>query len=134
MENCIFCKIAKKEIPCKKIFENKKIIAFMDVNPVTSGHILVIPKEHYENIFTTPDNILEEINTTCKKMGLLIKEKLNATGVNIMNASGKDAEQSVFHLHYHVVPRRPNDKLNLWFQQETEKQTPIDEIYKRLTS
>lgn len=106
----------------------------MDVNPVTSGHILVIPKEHYENIFTTPDNILEEINTTCKKMGLLIKEKLNATGVNIMNASGKDAEQSVFHLHYHVVPRRPNDKLNLWFQQETEKQTPIDEIYKRLTS
>jgi histidine triad (HIT) family protein len=132
MEDCIFCKIIKGEIPCKKVFESEKILAFLDVNPFVPGHILVIPKEHYKDIFTTPDNILEEINTTCKKMALLVKDKLNTTSVNILNSSGKDAQQSVFHIHYHVIPRHQGDKLHISFMNKEDSKTSIDEVFSKL--
>lgn len=131
MNDCIFCKIVNNEIPSSVIYEDDYVKSFLDVNPVSKGHILVIPKTHYKDIFETPDEILERINTVCKKMAILCKEKLNATGVNIVNASGKDAQQSVFHLHYHVVPRYKDDGLNLWFHgNKHQAQENILEILK----
>ena len=134
MEDCIFCKIIKGEVPCKKILETEKTISFLDINPVTPGHILIIPKEHYENIFETPDVILEEINTTCKKIAILVKKKLNATGVNVLNSSGKDAQQEVFHLHYHVIPRYKNDTLKIHFNNNNKHKISTEEIYGKLIS
>ena len=109
MENCIFCKIIKGELPCKKIFENEEIMVFLDINPAIQGHLLVIPKKHFVNVADTPENTLREVVAVSKKMGLLLKEKLLAEGFNIINASGEEAQQSVFHLHFHVVPRYKND-------------------------
>ena len=136
MKECIFCKIANKETPCFGVYEDSLVKVFLDTNPVSEGHLLVIPKEHYRDIFETPDRILGRINQVCKKMALLFKEKLNVDGVNIVNASGAQAQQSVFHLHYHVIPRYNNDNLNLWFHGKLKKigSEKIKELQKALLS
>ncbi|MBS3167538.1 HIT family protein [Candidatus Woesearchaeota archaeon] len=129
MDDCVFCKIIKGGINSYSLYEDDLVKAFLDVNPVSKGHILVIPKEHYENIFETPDNVLEKISLVCKKLSLICRDKLKSTGVNILNASGKDAQQSVFHLHYHVVPRYEKDGLDLWFHQEAKGEIDIQNVY-----
>lgn len=123
MDNCIFCKIIKGEIDSAKIWENDKVFAFLDVNPLTKGHCLVVPKKHFENIFDIDENILKEIIFTAKNISRQMKESLSATGVNLVNASGKTAEQSVFHFHLHIVPRYENDglKMNDWWQTKSQK-------------
>ncbi len=88
MVDCIFCKINAGEIPSYTVYEDELVRAFLDVNPVAKGHVLVIPKEHFENIFETPDEILAHVNIVCKKIALLLKEKLHADGVNVRNCSG----------------------------------------------
>ena len=114
MENCIFCKIIAGEIPAHKIWENDHVLAFLDVNPIAKGHTLVIPKNHDVDIFDVDKDYLEEIASAIKEISALIKRNLAITGVNIMNASGVDAQQSVFHLHFHIIPRFENDGLNTW--------------------
>ncbi len=115
MEDCIFCKIVKGEIPSHKIYEDDLVYAFLDVKPVSAGHILVIPKDHCDNIFDCPENILFQIIKISKKIAQLAKEKLGADAVNIANNSGKEAGQEVFHLHFHIVPRYKDDGMKLDF-------------------
>ena len=105
MENCIFCKIANGEIPSNKVFENDKVFAFLDISPATKGHTLVIPKKHYENIFDIPEELLKEIIKVSQKIAKLLKEKLGAEGINLLNSNNKTAQQDVFHYHMHVIPR-----------------------------
>ncbi|MFW5852602.1 MAG: HIT family protein [Nanoarchaeota archaeon] len=131
MEDCIFCKIIKGEIPSHQLFEDEIVKVFLDVNPVSKGHLLVIPKEHYVDIFETPEHVLCRINEVCKKMAQLCKSKLGATGVNVVNASGKDAQQSVFHTHYHVVPRFPDDGIDLWFHGKSNSMDELKEIQEK---
>ncbi|MGK0209463.1 MAG: histidine triad (HIT) family protein [Patescibacteria group bacterium] len=131
-KSCIFCKIINKDIPANILHEDKTTFAFLDNSPIAPGHLLVIPKNHHADIFTTPDKIVADINITCKKMAKLCKEKLQCTGVNILNASGLDAQQSVFHLHYHVIPRHKDDELNLNFHGDGEKNITKEEVYKKL--
>ena len=132
MNDCIFCKIIKGEIQSQKIYEDEDTYAFLDINPSTKGHALVIPKKHYENTLETPDEELSKIIKTTKALAKQIKQKLNADGINIMNANGKQAQQSVFHMHFHIVPRYKNDGLNMWFH-ETEKQKyDLNELKKQI--
>ena len=128
---CIFCKIAKGEIDSAKVFEDNDVLVFLDVNPLTEGHCLVIPKQHFENVFDIDREILKKVIVVGKNISLQLKKSLNATGVNLLNASGKDAEQSVYHFHLHVVPRNENDKLKMddWWQTKT-KNTNIIELKK----
>ena len=132
MENCIFCKIAKGEIPSTKVFENENVFVFLDINPLTEGHCLVIPKQHFENIFDIEESILKEIIKTAKDLAIRMKINLGVTGVQLVNASGKDAEQSVFHFHLHVIPRYANDNLemNKWWQ--TKAGNPSQEDLKKV--
>ncbi len=109
MEECIFCKIIKGEIPCIKIYENEYTLAFLDINPVVKGHTLVIPKKHYVNVLDVDDFYLSEVLKSVKKIANHYVNKGLASGVNILNATGKSAEQSVFHLHFHILPRTDND-------------------------
>lgn len=129
--SCIFCKIINQEIHSKKIFEDEKTYAFLDIDPVTDGHILVIPKKHYVDVDDCDEEYLKEVISTCKKIGGLLIEKLNATGFNILNASGKDAQQTVFHLHFHVVPRFKDDGLDMWYSSKNKKKS-VDKIYSLL--
>jgi len=114
--DCIFCKIIKGEIPCNKVYENDDVLVFPTIEPVTDGHLLVIPKVHSKNILDINEETLKKIITVTKSLAKKTVEKSSATSVNILHAAGKDAQQSVFHFHIHIVPRYENDGLDLWFR------------------
>lgn len=118
MNNCIFCKIIAKEAPAKIVLENEDILAFVPKEQVSKGHTLVIPRVHFENIFDIDKNTLEKLITVSKDLSEQLAKENNATGVNLLHASGKDAQQSVFHFHLHVVPRYENDGLDLWLREK----------------
>lgn len=132
MKDCIFCKIIKGEIPSHKIYEDEKTYALLDINPSTKGHTLIIPKKHYENTLETPDDELCEIIKTTKMLAKKIKQKLNADGINIMNANGKEAQQSVMHMHFHIVPRYKDDDLNMWFHEKEKQKYDLDELKEQI--
>lgn len=115
MSDCIFCKIARKDIPSNVVYDDDDFLGILDVNPVSKGHTLVIPKSHYENIFDIPEEELSRMSKVISTLAKRLRDSLNADGVNIVNASGKEAQQSVFHLHFHIIPRFKDDGLDLWF-------------------
>ncbi len=117
MNECTFCKIVKKEVLAQIIFENDLVLAFAPLQQVAKGHTLVIPKQHFENIFDVDDLVLRELISVSKKLSNKLVYDNTATGVNILNASGKDAQQSINHFHFHIVPRYPDDGLNVWVKQ-----------------
>ncbi len=111
--NCIFCKIVKGEIPSKKVFEDEHTLAFLDINPMSTGHTLVIPKKHAENVFEIDEKELAHVHAIAKKIAIQRKNE-GAEGVNILQTNGAVAGQSVFHLHVHVIPRKTGDGLRFW--------------------
>lgn len=111
--DCIFCKIVKGEIPAFKVFENEKVLAFLDIEPMSGGHCLVIPKVHSEDIFDIAENDLKEVISAVKIVSEKLKKSLGATGVNIINNSGKSSGRGVAHFHMHVIPRHEDDGLNI---------------------
>ena len=112
MEDCIFCKIIKGEIPAYKIYEDDAVLAFLDIHPVAKGHTLIIPKEHAKDIFEIEGQTLEKIAFVSKKIAVKMKDNLDVEAVNLYHASGIDAEQTVFHFHLHVIPRKKGDSIN----------------------
>lgn len=111
---CIFCKIVSGEIPSYKIYEDEFTYAFLDIADDVEGHTLIIPKEHCVNTLDAPADILSKVILTVQKIAKHYVDDCGYTGVNIMNANGKDAEQSVFHLHYHIMPRKNGDGRRMW--------------------
>jgi histidine triad (HIT) family protein len=107
--DCIFCEIASKSSEAEIVFENDKYIAFLDINPVNYGHTLVIPKAHYDNFLTIPAKELEELTKLTQYLSGAIKRALKADGFNVISNNGTTAGQSVFHFHYHIIPRYEND-------------------------
>ena len=110
---CIFCKIINGEIPSYKIYENDKVYAFLDIAKDADGHTLVIPKKHVTNILDADNETLKDVMEGIK----VISDHyigLGYDGVNVMNASGESAEQSVFHLHFHIIPRKKEDGMHTW--------------------
>ena len=118
MEDCIFCKIVKGEIPCQKVYENDKIFAFLDIMPVNKGHTLIIPKEHYPALLDLPDDVLAEIAKAAKKVSKAVVRATGADGFNIGQNNGEAAGQAVFHFHMHIIPRFNNDGLKAWPHQK----------------
>ena len=114
MKNCIFCKIIKKQELARIVYEDKDVICFLPNKIEVFGHTLIVPKKHYTDLYDIPEELLCKINIIAKKLTLAYKKKINATGVNLMHASGKDGQQSVFHFHSHLLPRFKNDGLNTW--------------------
>lgn len=112
MEDCIFCKIVKGEMNSYKIYEDEFTYSFLDISNDANGHILVIPKKHYTNVLDCDEEVLASVIKTIKKVSNHLVENCGFTGVNILNASGKDAEQSVFHLHFHILPRKYGDGMS----------------------
>jgi histidine triad (HIT) family protein len=108
---CIFCKVAKKEVPSFLIYEDKYVMAFLDIHPSIQGHTLVIPKKHYENLYEMPDDLLARVIKLSKRVAKAQKKVLHAKAVNLVNSSGREAWQDVFHFHMHVIPRFENDEL-----------------------
>jgi len=112
-EDCVFCKIVAGDIPCFTLYEDEHTLAFMDINPASRGHALVIPKAHSPNLFEAPGGDLASMMATARKVGRAIQSTLNPDGLNLVQANGPGAAQSVFHLHVHVLPRYMGDNLKL---------------------
>ena len=132
MENCIFCKIVKGEIPAEKIYEDKKFLAFLDISPATEGHTLIITKEHYENIFDIPRDVLKENIEVAQKIASLLKEKLGAKGINLLNSNNKIAQQEIPHYHLHVIPRYSEDEFEIVFKDKIKNKN-LKETAKKIT-
>ena len=122
MCDCIFCKIVAGEIPSMKIYEDEQTLAFMDVANDVDGHILVIPKKHYRNILDCETEVLNAVMQTVKTVSLHLTAACGYTGINLLNASGESAGQSVPHFHIHIIPRKQNDHIDAWPKLEGAKQ------------
>lgn len=109
--DCIFCRIVAGEIPSFKLLEDDRVFSFMDINPVNEGHCLVIPKAHVPNLFESDDGSLAAVAAACRRVADAVRRTLDPPGINLMQANGPAAGQSVFHLHFHVIPRRADDGL-----------------------
>ena len=107
--NCVFCAIAAGEIPSFKVYEDDVVLAYLDINPFTRGHVLVIPKEHFTGLLDTPSDVLKEIVVRVQKVAAHLKEALPCDGFNVLQNNGAAAGQTVPHVHFHIVPRRSSD-------------------------
>jgi histidine triad (HIT) family protein len=103
--NCIFCKIVAGDLPSFKVDEDERTYAFMDINPATPGHLLVVPREHYPDLLAIAVDDLVACTLTAQRLAARAVSTLGADGVNLINATGAEAWQSVFHFHLHVIPR-----------------------------
>ncbi len=128
---CIFCKIIKGEMPSYKIYEDDKTYAFLDISDDAIGHTLVIPKEHAENIMEISEESLKAVMATVQKVSKHYVDDLGYTGVNLMNASGKSAQQSVFHFHVHIIPRIEGDGLDTWPKMD-KKNADFNAVYEKM--
>jgi histidine triad (HIT) family protein len=111
--DCLFCKIVAGDIPSMRVDEDERTIAFMDINPATRGHLLVIPREHSADVLEIADEDLQACARMAQKLAQRAKDRLGADGVNLLNSCGAVAWQTVFHFHVHVIPRYANDPLRL---------------------
>ena len=118
LDACVFCKIAAGEIPADKIYEDEKLLAFLDIKPVNPGHALIIPKEHFVDYLETPDEIIAEMAKLAKIIGQKILDSGLGQGVNITNNIRSAAGQIVGHVHMHIIPRKEYDGLELWHGNE----------------
>jgi histidine triad (HIT) family protein len=134
MENCIFCKIVKAEIPSNKIYEDDEVLAFLDIAPVNIGHTLVIPKQHFVNIYETPDEIASKIMRVAKKIATALKNNLKAEGVNITMNNDAPAGQVVFHSHVHVIPRIEGDGFGLWHGKRPYNEGEAKDVAQKITA
>ena len=107
MEDCIFCKIVRGEIPCIEVCEDERMLAFADINPISDGHTLIIPKAHAENIWEIDAEDLTAIHRASKKIAGAIKAALNPAGVACLQLNGRAVNQVVMHYHLHLIPRLP---------------------------
>lgn len=107
MEDCIFCKIVKGEIPCVKVCEDERVLAFADINPISQGHTLIIPKNHSENIWEIDPEDLAAIHQASKKVAAGIRTALDPIGVACLQLNGRGVNQVVMHYHLHLIPRVP---------------------------
>jgi histidine triad (HIT) family protein len=132
MNDCIFCKIIQGTAKSWKVYENDSVYAFLDIHPVNEYHTLVIPKNHYENIFDIPEHEFLEVISVVKKLVTLFKSKLGINTVQIINSSGADAQQDVFHVHFHIVPRKRGDGQNVRWETHPEWAEKFDLLLEKI--
>jgi histidine triad (HIT) family protein len=111
--DCLFCKIVAGELPGQIVDEDELTVAFMDINPATRGHLLVVPRNHTPNVLEADAEDLDATVRTAQRLARRVTERLGADGVNLLNSCGATAWQTVFHLHVHVIPRYADDPLKL---------------------
>lgn len=137
MKECLFCKIRDREEPASFVYEDELVMAFLDINPLAKGHTLVIPRVYFENIFEIEKDVLARIMQAAKEISRRMEEVLGIGGVNIVNNSGLASEQTVFHFHLHMIPRRMGDNIDFikgWWNARVKKndREKLEELSTRL--
>jgi histidine triad (HIT) family protein len=124
-DNCLFCKITSGEIPATKVYEDNDVFAFLDINPINKGHVLVIPKKHYETLLDMDDQILQKRSLIIRDLAVAIKKGTGSDGINTITNNGEIAGQEVFHAHTHIIPRFLHDGHKMWESKTTYKENEM---------
>ncbi len=132
MNDCIFCKLAKNESPSKKVYEDSDVLAFLDINPASKGHTVVITKKHFENIYDVNENELNKMLGVVKALAGRMKNQLKAEGVNFLQNNGRYAGQLVSHIHFHVIPRYENDNIFIKFPRMQLSEEEMKDVQNKL--
>ena len=127
-DNCIFCKIANGGIPSKTIYEDEKFRVILDLGPATKGHALILPKDHYANIYELPEEMAGNVMKLAKKMATQITEKLGCEGFNLVQNNGDLAGQTVYHFHLHLIPRYRADGQTIGWKPQEVSQEELEEV------
>ena len=133
-DNCIFCKIIRGEIPSSTIFEDEDFKVILDINPAAKGHALILPKQHYANLYELPEELASRVMVLAKKLAAHMTERLDCDGLNLLQNNGAVAGQTVFHFHLHLIPRYKdgdNRDLLIW-NQLTYQKGEVDQIVERI--
>ncbi len=129
--SCVFCLIKNGEISSRKVYEDDKVFAILDISQATKGHTLVMPKEHYESIFDIPTDLYLHLQSVAQMLAKKIVKNLGALGCNILNNNGDAAGQVVKHFHLHIIPRYENDDITIE-SVDHSKDYDKDEIFKEV--
>lgn len=132
-DDCIFCKLANGVFPTNAIYEDDEFKVILDNGPATKGHALILPKEHYANIYEIPDETAGKVMILAKKLATSMTEKLGADGFNLVQNNNPCAGQTVFHFHFHLIPRYENDGQNILWNPTEPTQEELAEIRDILT-
>ena len=130
--NCVFCKIVAGQLPAFKLLEDDTTIAFMDINPVNRGHALAVAKGHWPTVDVIPAEVLAAVARCAQKIAKAAMTALKPAGVNLVQANGPAAGQSVPHLHIHIMPRRTGDDVALNWEPKPGDRAEIEAVYKKL--
>ncbi len=114
MTDCLFCKIIAGEIPSAKVYEDDAVLAFLDIHPVKAGHTLVVPKNHGDNLQGSSDADVARLMSAVRRVAPVVQSTVGADGYNVITNSGPAAGQTVFHTHFHIIPRYIDDGLVTW--------------------
>ena len=131
--DCLFCKIVAGDIPATRVREDERTVAFMDINPATRGHVLVVPRAHATDLLEIPGEDLAACMAAAQELAAWQRERLGADGVNLLNSCGAHAWQTVFHFHVHVIPRYAGDPLRLPWRPAPGDEDVIAEAAKALS-
>ena len=131
-KDCIFCLIAGGDIPAETVYEDDEFRVILDVNPATRGHALILPKEHYANIFEIDDAVLSRLILLAKKVAGAMKDSLACDGINIIQNNGAAAGQTVQHFHLHIIPRYKDDGQNILWEPRTSDPDVQKELAARI--
>lgn len=132
MANCIFCKIANGEIPAATIYEDERFRVILDLGPASKGHALILPKEHYADIYEIPEDLAGEAYKLAARLVKKLTEVLNCDGFNIVQNNKEAAGQTVFHFHMHLIPRYENDQVGLGWKPGTLTEEVKQEILEKM--
>jgi len=121
-----------KQAPASIIYEDETLMAFLDIRPLNEGHTLVIPKNHYVDIFDIPEDQLSQVHKVVKQVSVAIKKATNSDGISIIQQNGKAANQDIFHFHVHVVPRFEGQKLPSFSALKEVERTKLDDMAKKI--
>lgn len=131
--NCIFCKLANGDIPTRSIYEDEDFNVILDAEPATKGHALILPKEHYKNLYEISDETAAKAMKLAKKMAVTMTEKLGCDGFNLIQNNNEAAGQTVFHFHMHLIPRYEDDRQSILWTPMEHTAEELDEVQKLLT-
>jgi histidine triad (HIT) family protein len=126
-DDCIFCKLANGVFPTNSIYEDDTFNVILDVGPATKGHALILPKEHYDNLYELPDETAGKAMILARKLGAEMVKRLNADGLNVVQNNGETAGQTVMHYHLHLIPRYKNDGQHILWQPSEPSKEELEE-------
>ena len=131
-DDCLFCRIIAGELPSEKIYEDDDVVAILDLHPVRPGHALVIPREHTKDFISTSPELLSRVITKVHKVAGLVADAMNADGFNLAAFNGRASGQEVFHLHFHIIPRKAGDGVRVGWPKMEYREGEMAEVARRI--